>query len=214
MNEYRKNLYDSWRENNEDDPAKAVGWRNQEALDARFNCTLKHLSHKEFEGLRILDVGCGASLNFLRYLPTHEVDFFYTGIDCNEESLKYASERWNIPYNEKVVSQDELQLIKDEYLNKVGQDFGFDIILSQGIYQEFDSIQSIKEHVSKLSSMLNPGGELLIMTPSNRLLDAEGESVLKISAYDAVSILENTGLPYEIGLGELGEHLIMRVFRK
>lgn len=210
MNEFREKLYNEWRENNMDDPAKAVGWRNQEALDARFKCTLKHLSHKYFGGVSILDVGCGASLNLLRYLP--EEDFTYIGIDCNEASLKYASANWRIPYNDKIDRTIKNQLIKDEYLEKITGNF--DVIISQGIYQEFNDIKSIREHVYKLSKFLSPGGELLIMTPSNRVLDAEGRSVLKISAYDAVSIMEYTELPYEICLGELGEHIIMKCHRK
>lgn len=211
MNEFRKKLYDEWRSTHEDDPAKAVGWTNQAALDARFNCTLKHLSHKEFTGIRILDVGCGASLNLLRYLP--EEQYIYVGVDCNEGSLKYASDRWDIPYNSKLNFNDRCQLIKDEYLTKVQEWFGYDVILSQGIYQEFDDIKSVKSHILKLSNLLNPGGELLIMTPTNRILYAEGKSVLRLSAYDAVSILEDTGLPYEISLGELGEHLILRCWK-
>lgn len=210
MNDYRKQLYDSWREEHGDDPAKAVGWRNQEALDARFNCTLSNLAHKDFDGLHILDVGCGASLNLLRYLP--EQDWKYVGIDCNDDSLKYASEKWHLPYNEDITG-DRVQLIQDEYLNKV-RDFRFDVIISQGIYQEFDNIRAVRDHVYALSKLLSPGGELLIMTPANRLLDAEGKSVLKISSYDAVSIMEETGLPYSVALGELGEHIIMRCWRK
>lgn len=211
MNEVRKRLYDEWREEFKDDPAKAVGWRNQQSLDARFHCTLNHLAHKNFDGVSILDVGCGASLNLLRYLPDDE--YTYLGIDCNEDSLKHASETWNIPYLEDIDYNEKMQLIKDEYLDKIFME-NFDVIISQGIYQEFDSIADIRENVYRLSNMLAPGGELLIMTPSNRLLDADGKSVLKISAYDAVSILEYTGLPYELFLGELGEHIIMRVYRR
>lgn len=212
MNLTRQQLYDEWREAHTDDPAKAVGWRNQEALDARFNCTLKHLSHKNFDGVSILDVGCGTSLNLLRYLP--ESDYTYLGIDCNHESLKAASKTWDIPYNEELDLTIKKQLILDETLDKIKDYFGFDVILVQGVYQEFDNVSAIREHVAKLSKVLAPGGELLIMTPSNRVLDAEGRSVLKISSYDAISILEYTGLSYELFLGELGEHIIMRVWRK
>lgn len=215
MNETRKKLYDEWRETYRDDPAKAVGWRNQEALDARFNCTIRHLENLKYRNdklLKILDHGCGTSLNLLRYLP-QDVIFSYTGIDCNEESLKCASESFNIPYVEDYQPVLNSQLVKDEYLEKVGN-HKFDIIISQGVYQEFDTVSAIRENVKKLSEMLNRGGELLIMTPSNRVLDAEGRSVLKISSYDAVSILEYVGLPYELFLGELGEHLIMRIYRK
>lgn len=212
MNEYREQIYNQWREEHADDPAKAVGWRNQEALDARFNCTLNHLSHKEFDGLSILDVGCGASLNLLRYLP--DSDFSYTGIDCNDASLRYASEQWNIPYNEDINLFDSRQLVKDEYLNKVSGGFGYDVIISQGIYQEFDTIKSVKNHVCKLSELLVPGGELLIMTPANRVIDAEGHLPLRLSAYDAISIAEETGLPYSVSLGDLGEHIIIRIWKK
>ena len=211
MNDTRKKIYDQWREEFKDDPAKAVGWRNQEALDARFQCTLRHLRHSDcLDKSRILDYGCGASLNLLRYITN---DTTYVGVDCNDESLRYASETWNIPYLEDIDYNEKMQLIKDEYLDKIFME-NFDVIISQGIYQEFDSIAEIRENVYRLSTMLTPGGELLIMTPSNRLLDAEGKSVLKISAYDAVSILEYTGLPYELFLGELGEHIIMRVYRR
>ena len=210
MNETRKKIYDQWREEFKDDPAKAVGWRNQESLDARFHCTLRHLSHDRLNQCRILDYGCGASLNLLRYIIGAPI---YIGVDCNEDSLKYASETWDIPYLEEIDHFKRMQLIKDEYLEKVCK-CEFDVIISQGIYQEFDTIADIRENVYKLSKMLAPGGELLIMTPSNRVLDAEGKSVLKISAYDAISILEYTGLPYELFLGELGEHLIMRVYRR
>jgi SAM-dependent methyltransferase len=211
MNETRKKIYDQWREEFKDDPAKAVGWRNMEALNARFQCTLNHLSHKNFNDVRILDVGCGASLNLLRYLP--DDDYIYVGIDCNKESLKYASEKYCIPFNKDIRLGEREMLLLDEDLSTVSQS-KFDVILSQGIYQEFDDIKSIKKHVIALSKMLDVGGELLIMTPANRILDAEGRSVLKISAYDAVSILEDTGLPYELFLGELGEHIIMRVYRR
>lgn len=211
MNDTRKKIYDQWREEFKDDPAKAVGWRNQQALDARFQCTLRHLRHSDcLDKSRILDYGCGASLNLLRYITN---DTTYVGVDCNDESLRYASETWNIPYLEDIDYNEKMQLIKDEYLDKIFME-NFDVIISQGIYQEFDSIADIRENVYRLSAMLAPEGELLIMTPSNRLLDAEGKSVLKISAYDAVSILEYTGLPYELFLGELGEHLIMRVYRR
>ena len=211
MNDTRKKIYDQWREEFKDDPAKAVGWRNQQALDARFQCTLRHLGHSDcLDKSRILDYGCGASLNLLRYITN---DTTYVGVDCNDESLRYASETWNIPYLEDIDYNEKMQLIKDEYLDKIFME-NFDVIISQGIYQEFDSIADIRENVYRLSTMLAPEGELLIMTPSNRLLDAEGKSVLKISAYDAVSILEYTGLPYELFLGELGEHIIMRVYRR
>lgn len=211
MNDTRKKIYDQWREEFKDDPAKAVGWRNQQALDARFQCTLRHLGHSDFlDKCRILDYGCGASLNLLRYITN---DTTYVGVDCNDESLRYASETWNIPYLEDIDYNEKMQLIKDEYLDKIFME-NFDVIISQGIYQEFDSIADIRENVYRLSAMLAPRGELLIMTPSNRLLDADGKSVLKISAYDAVSILEYTGLPYELFLGELGEHIIMRVYRR
>lgn len=211
MNDTRKKIYDQWREEFKDDPAKAVGWRNQQALDARFQCTLRHLGHFDcLDKCRILDYGCGASLNLLRYITN---DTTYVGVDCNDESLRYASETWNIPYLEDIDYNEKMQLIKDEYLDKIFME-NFDVIISQGIYQEFDSIADIRENVYRLSAMLAPEGELLIMTPSNRLLDADGKSVLKISAYDAVSILEYTGLPYELFLGELGEHIIMRVYRR
>lgn len=210
MNQTRKNLYNEWRNQYKDDPAKAVGWRNQEALDARFNCTLRHLAHKDFNKVRILDVGCGVSLNLLRYI---DGDYTYVGIDCNEESLKEASKNWFIPFNEDYNPKDMCQLLEDEYLDKVSKQ-SFDVILVQGVYQEFDSVYSVEEHVRCLTRSLNPGGELLIMTPANRVLDAEGKSVLKLSAHDAIGILESTGLPYELALGELGEHLIMRVYRR
>lgn len=211
MNETRKKIYDEWREKYQyEDPAKAVGWRNQEALDARFKCTLNHLYHKDLKGLRILDVGCGSSLNLLRYINLSDVQ--YVGIDCNEESLKYASEKWKIPYSNFYDSKLDAQLIMDEYLIKL-DNCKFDVILAQGIYQEFDSIKDIMSHANKLCTLLTPGGEFLAMTPANRVLDAEGKSVLKISPYDAVTILENTGLPYELSLGELGEHIIMKVRR-
>lgn len=211
MNDTRKKIYDQWREEFKDDPAKAVGWRNQQSLDARFQCTLRHLGHSDcLDKCRILDYGCGASLNLLRYITN---DTTYVGVDCNDESLRYASETWNIPYLEDIDYNEKMQLIKDEYLDKIFME-NFDVIISQGIYQEFDSIADIRENVYRLSTMLAPKGELLIMTPSNRLLDADGKSVLKISAYDAVSILEYTGLPYELFLGELGEHIIMRVYRR
>lgn len=208
MNETRKRIYDEWREEFKNDPAKAVGWRNQEALDARFTCTLKHL-HNSIKYSKILDVGCGTSLNLLRYI---EDPLQYVGIDCNEGSLLDASTNWHIPYRPEMTDESKLLLL-DEYLEKV-KDHRFDIIVSQGIYQEFDNIVSIRKHVKALSELLNSHGELLIMTPANRVLDAEGKSVLKISAYDAVSILEYTELPYELFLGELGEHIIMRVYRK
>lgn len=210
MNQTRKELYDEWREEYKNDPARAVGWRNQEALDARFNCTLRHLAHKDFDGVRILDVGCGVSLNLLRYIGG---DYTYVGIDCNEESLRDASETWKIPFNEVYDFEANAQLLMDEYLDKVSI-HKFDVILVQGVYQEFENIYSVEEHVRCLSRCLNPGGELLIMTPANRVLDAEGKSVLKLSAHDAIGILESTGLPYELALGELGEHLIMRVYRR
>lgn len=213
MNETRRNLYNQWREEHKDDPAKAVGWRNREALDARFNCTINHLSHADStEKVRILDYGCGTSLNLLRYLPP-SMTYEYVGVDCNEDSLQYASDTYGIPYMTNYQDNLKDQLIKDEYLEKF-DGVTFDIILSQGVYQEFDTISDIRENVKKLTTLLAPGGELLIMTPANRVLDAEGRSVLKISAYDAISILEYTGLPYELFLGELGEHIIMRVYRK
>ena len=209
MNETRKKLYDEWRVKYKDDPSRAVGWRNMEALDKRFNTTLAHLSHKKFDGVRILDYGCGASLNLLRYIKG---DYIYIGVDCNEESLKYASQTWRIPYLQEIDFEENMQLIKDEYLNKVCH-HTYDVIIAQGIYQEFDSVADVRENISKLSELLSPGGELLIMTPSNRLLDADGRSVLKLSSYDAVSILEYVGLPYELFLGELGEHLIMKIYK-
>lgn len=212
MDLYRKQLYDKWREEHRDDPAKAVGWRNQEALNARFMSTLNHLKHKDCNGINILDYGCGASLNLLRYLPADSV-YAYVGVDCNEGSLKDASEKFEIPFVESYDKNLLHQLIQDEYLIKIDY-IKFDVIIAQGIYQEFDSISAIRENVKKLSNMLAPGGELLIMTPSNRLLDSQGKSVLKISPYDAISILEYTGLPYELFLGELGEHLILRVYRR
>lgn len=211
MNETRQKLYDQWRETYKDDPAKAVGWRNQEALDARFTKTLAKLNNiPRKNNISILDYGCGASLNLLRYLPN--MDFNYIGVDCNEKSLEYASKTWGIPYMESISKDLRKQLIKDEFLDKVAK-CQFDVIVVQGVYQEFDSIADIRDNVYKLSKILAPDGELLIMTPSNRKLDADGKSVLRISPYDAISILEYTGLPYELSLGELGEHIIMRVSR-
>lgn len=212
MNPVRKKLYDEWRTQYKDDPAKAVGWRNKEALDARFKSTLNHLAHKNFDGVSILDVGCGASLNLLRYLDPRQ-EYLYTGIDCNVDSLKEASANWKIPFNALYNKVHCKQLLEDEHVTKV-EGLKFDVILAQGIYQEFDSVRGIIKHVQRLSDLLAPNGELLIMTPSNRVLDAEGRSVLKISAYDAVSVLESVGLPYELFLGELGEHIIMRIYRR
>lgn len=210
MNATRKKLYDEWRECYANDPARAVGWRNQESLDARFRCTVNHISHKNLDGLRVLDYGCGTSLNLLRYLRG---DYIYTGVDCNRESLERAAVEWRLPLNKTYKEIKGSQLIEDEFLEKVSG-YKFDIIIVQGVYQEFDDIESVRANVNKLSTMLAPGGELLMMTPTNRVLDAEGKSVLRLSAYDAVSILESTGLPYEICLGELGEHLIMKVMAK
>ena len=214
MNETRKKFYDDQRNwYLSTDPARAVGWRNQEALDKRFHTTIAHLSNNDFEEhvYNILDVGCGCSLNLLRYINIDP--HYYVGIDCNHESLDLASTTWSIPYCEYYDPELKHQLLYDEYLDKV-VDISFDIILVQGVYQEFSSIRDIKEHVKKLSTMLSDRGELLIMTPANRLLDAEGKSVLKISPYDAISILEETGLSYELALGELGEHLIMRCYKE
>lgn len=210
MNEVRKKIYDEWREEFTHDPAKAVGWRNQESLDARFNCTLRHLAHKDFSEVSILDYGCGASLNLLRYLPQDPYE--YLGVDCNHDSLALASKNWHIAYNDRY-SYNRKHLMLDEYLEKLdGQQF--DVILSQGVYQEFNSIADVGENVRKLCSLLAPKGELLIMTPVNRKSDFEGRSVLRLSAFDAISILESTGLPYELFLGELGEHIIMRVYKE
>lgn len=211
MNENRKKLYDEWREAYKDDPAKAVGWRNQDALNARFLSTMRHLENRYRGDRTILDYGCGASLNLLRYLPP--IDFNYVGVDCNLDSLKYASKKYGIPITERYEVSENSQLIEDEYLEKL-EGLSADMIVVQGVYQEFDSIASIRENVNKLASFLAPKGELLIMTPSNRLAEPDGHSVLKISPYDAISILEYVGLPYELFLGELGEHIIMRIYKK
>ena len=71
----------------------------------------------------------------------------------------------------------------------------------------------MREHIAKLCSMLSPDGEIIVLTPINRLLDADGKSVLKLSAYDAVSIAEYTQLKYDISVGELGEHIILHMWR-
>lgn len=209
MDPERKKLYNIWREQFKDDPAKAVGWRNQEALDKRFECTLSHIHQPIREDTLLLDYGCGTSLNLLRYLT---IPHRYVGVDCNEGSIDKASQDWGIEITPFYDPEVDRQLICSETLDEVKY-AKFNIILVQGVYQEFNSISDIRSHVLELSKMLAPEGELLIMTPSNRRLDAKGKSVLKISAYDAVSILEGTGLPYEIFLGELGEHIIMKAYR-
>ena len=223
MNETRKALYDQWREEFEDSPAKIVGWRNQESLDKRFHVTLSKLFNP-LTSSKILDVGCGAALNLLKYLPipvgNDSEEFQYLGIDCNRKSLEYAHSTHSFVelVDKPIEDRYELyQIYEDEFLDKtlnsIYGESGFDIIICQGIHQEFDSINSVREHIAKLCSMLSPDGEIIVLTPINRLLDADGKSVLKLSAYDAVSIAEYTQLKYDISVGELGEHIILHMWR-
>lgn len=206
MDKIREEFYNKAREEYDINDAQAVGWRNQEALDKRFNTTKKYLDIKYVS--RILDYGCGVSLNLYKYLDN---PLNYVGVDINLESLKVASQYYDIPlYNGN--SKLNKYLIKDENLEIVSEN-KYDIIVVNGVFQEFDSVESIKSTVTKLASMLDEGGQLLCMTPCNRKLNFRDDNFMRLSVYDVVSICESIGYNYTINIGDLGEHIIFKIVK-
>jgi len=205
MNSERKKFYDNIREEFKGDDARSVGWVNNESLNKRFWTVLDHIDCYSEDKL-VLDYGCGVALNLYQFLGNPKN---YVGVDCNRGSLEDASKKFGIPIVDSFCDTNSFPiLMEDEYQERITGS-RYDIIVVNGVFQEFDSIAEVEKTVVTLASLLKDNGQLICLTPSNRNFHDVG--VLRLSVYDVASIVERIKLPYEIYLGELGEHIIFKI---
>lgn len=211
----RDQLYRDWSKQYSLGDPRAVGWVNQEALDKRFHLTRDLLECESKSS--VLDYGCGASLNLLKYIKPEN----YLGVDIREESLDLAIKEYGESLEVKRISVLE-DINEGRHLSTVEEFYSLDYtllkkwdrIVCQGVYQEFPSIQEIRENILSLVRQLNDNGIFVAMTPSNREVNFDAPAVMRLSVHDLVSILEETNLPYDIYSGVLGEHLVFRVHNR
>ncbi|MBC8283600.1 MAG: class I SAM-dependent methyltransferase [Nitrospinae bacterium] len=143
--------FDSYSKNyNElvDDAIRHTGYDADNLVSAKLHklrTLFPTLSTKEF---RLLDYGCGVG-NLFGHVKEFFPNVIYTGVDPSKDSLEKARSRF--PANENFQEHDSPEW---ENLN-------YDLIFSAGVFHHIPHIEHAKI-IDKLSSILNPGGKLVI----------------------------------------------------
>lgn len=104
-----------------------------------------------FEGLELLDVGCGGGLISE---PMCRLGANVTAIDASEKNIKIASvhsEKMNLDINYKFASVEELAQKKKKY----------DVILSLEVLEH---VNNVEEFIEKCTSLLAPSGIIFFAT--------------------------------------------------
>lgn len=213
MRDERKLFYEKALNDNKGDFAKEVGWMSEKSVTYRFNLIKKLIG--DFSDKIILDHGCG-TLNLYKFIKDENYAY-YLGVDENLFALKYASDKYNIPIYKDVqelYNPKEKEFMFYDPGLRVISNLKFDIITAIGYLQDFDTQREISYHIETLYKMLNPGGKLIITTLSNRNIpDGEKEVTLRMSPLDIVSIMEYNGYKYELNMHDLGDQIILVIYK-
>ena len=133
----------------------------KEGSDNFFTCNVFHESHKiagihNWEGLRVLDIGCGEGI--LPAMIAHAGAKEVIGVDYSEEAIDNANSKFKIP---------NLKFIAGDYRNVEDT---FDVITMQGVLEHFDEpweeLKNIVDNylvddglvITSSPSFLNPRG--------------------------------------------------------
>lgn len=141
-------------------------------------------------GIKMLDVGCGPA-NVLAYLP----DLNYTGIDFNQQHIRFASERYGL--RGRFIVGHAAEELRQEAAS-------FDLINVSALMHHLDDDECEKLFVS-LKPLLKPTGRIVtidnVWLPNQRLtvrLINKMDSGLNIRTPDGYArLLENQGFRVE-----------------
>lgn len=108
-------------------------------------------SLKPFEGLRLLDIGCGGGL---LSEPMARMGFDVVGADASDKNIKTASvhaQEQNLPIDYRNTTAEALAAAGER----------FDVILNMEVIEH---VADINLFLSSCASMLNPGGMMFVAT--------------------------------------------------
>ena len=119
---------------------------------------------KTFEGLRILDVGCGGGL---LTEPLKRLGANVTGLDASAEAIKAAKDHASVVGLDIDYRVGDLSTIT----NELDQ---FDVVIASEVIEHVSDPQSFIEEIHKL---INPGGKLIITTLNRSLMSLLGAKI-------------------------------------
>lgn len=131
-------------------------------ISAEFGCDLKSL--KPFNGLRLLDIGCGGGL---LSEPMARLGAKVTGADAAEKNIKVAR-----LHAEQVGLDIDYRAETAEALYAKGE--AFDVVLAMEIVEH---VADPRSFVQSCHDLLRPGG-ILIMSTLNRTLRSYGAAII------------------------------------
>lgn len=127
---------------------RGLGFGNKSSQDKRFDALL---ALGDFDGSRILDVGCGFG-DFLSYLRDRAIEPVYTGLDICEPMIERCVERFPASQG-RFIAGDALDFEPDEH---------YDYVVASGLFG-LDSVgarERIRPTVERLFGMARAGAAI------------------------------------------------------
>lgn len=217
MREDRVKFYNDALKEYKDDYAKQVGWSSEKSVDYRFNL-VKNLMG-DVSSKTILDYGCGTGNLYGLVLSRENNHHRYIGVDYNQNMIDFIWNKWGLPdlnketYGLKMYRSVVLRDPDLKFVESTG--YKFDIITSIGVFQEFNNFIEVRDKIMQLYNLLQEGGKFIFTTLSNRTLPPEDvdHTMYRLSVMDIVNILEYNHLKYEINMKDLGDQIIVVIYK-
>jgi len=123
---------------------------------------VRHLSNliPVFDGLRVLDGGCGEGKN-AAFLAACGADV--TAVDISEIAVSHAKQLWaaSLPINWKIANIVELPLERNQY----------DVVIAYGLLHCLNDATTIRNVVLSLQNATQPGGYHVVVALNSRAQD-------------------------------------------
>lgn len=208
MSTNTNHIYDDLLKQYSVDDPRVVGWSNHEAYNKRTQIVRKYACPRTTD--KVLDYGCGTMLSY--YKEFHPS--YYVGYDCNPSSLRAASDYYDIPIIHNTIDDNYLKSAHELLVDDIKYiTTKFDLIIVNGVLQDCRDLSEVRDLVTMLSQYMSDHSKMHIITPSNlsaRLADNE----LFLSPYDMVTLAQILNMRFTLSYGELGQHLVLNLYKE
>lgn len=197
------------------DDARSCGYVNEDSHRMRQKYLFELVNESGIKlkggGNIIIDLGVGPRYKLYRDLFNYNLldDNVYVGVEKSPKVLDFLSDELFLKVVDNNFSPIKGSCLSDSMDNL---NVKANLIVCNGVYQDFDDIISINDSIKQSFSLLEKEGVFILIVPTNRYSGDQDE--IYLSEFDLISIAKEINCPFKLEYGRLGKHASLTLFNK